>query len=88
LPIIHIYATGGGGYVRIDTHDATVTLPIIGSFPVKVMAAQTKPALNAGAGADIHLFGIDLFAELKLNWIMTEGKTSTEVPLATVGITF
>jgi len=83
-----VYATGGGGYVRLSTADATVTIPGIGSFPVKGMDAQTKPALNAGAGVDLHFGGLELFGELKINWIMTEGKSSSEVPLATVGLTF
>jgi len=89
LPIIHVYATGGAGYVRLTTADATVTIPGLGPFTVHpAIASQNKPALNAGAGVDLHLFGFDIYGELKLNWIMTEGKTSTEVPLATVGLTF
>jgi hypothetical protein len=61
-----------------------IPLPI----SVKAFDTQTKPTLNAGAGVDIKLGPVALFAELKLNFIMTTGKTSSEVPLATVGVTF
>jgi hypothetical protein len=37
---------------------------------------------------DLDLGPITLYGEVKVTWILTEGKTSTEVPLGTVGITF
>ena len=88
LPVIHVYVTGGAGLVDIKMNDATLSLGTIKLATVKAFDTQTKPTLNAGAGVDIKLGPLSLFAELKVNFIMTEGKTSSEVPLATVGLTF
>ncbi len=88
LPVIHVYVTGGGGFVDIKMNDATLSLGTFKVATVKAFDTQTKPTLNAGAGVDLKLGPIALFAELKVNFIMTEGKTSSEVPLATVGLTF
>jgi hypothetical protein len=88
LPVIHVYATGGGGLVNMGVTEAKITFngaPIT-TFPK--MESQTKPSVNAGAGVDISLGGLTLFGEVKVVWIMTEGETSTQVPLATVGLTF
>jgi opacity protein-like surface antigen len=88
LPVIHVYVTGGAGVVDIKMNDATLSLGAFKLATVKAFDTQTKPALNAGAGVDLKLGPIALFAELKVNFIMTTGKTSSEVPLATVGLTF
>jgi opacity protein-like surface antigen len=88
LPVIHVYVTGGAGFVDIKMNDATLSLGTIKLVAVKAFDTQTKPTLNAGAGVDLKLGPIALFAELKVNFIMTSGKTSSEVPLATVGLTF
>ncbi len=88
LPVLHIYVTGGAGFVDMKMNDATLSLGAIKLLSFKAFDTQTKPTLNAGAGVDIKLGPIALFAELKINFIMTEGKTSSEVPLATVGLTF
>jgi hypothetical protein len=69
-------------------NDATLSLGAIKLISFKAFDTQTKPTLNAGAGVDLKLGPIALFAELKVNFIMTSGKTSSEVPLATVGLTF
>jgi len=69
-------------------NDATLSLGTFKLATVKAFDTQTKPTLNAGAGVDIKLGPVALFAELKVNFIMTTGKTSSEVPLATVGLTF
>lgn len=87
LPVIHVYVTGGAGIVDIKMNDATLSLGTIKLATVKAFDTQTKPTLNAGAGVDIRLGPIALYAELKVNFIMTTGKTSSEVPLATVGLT-
>ncbi len=89
LPVIHVYATGGAGYVQLKMNDASLSynglkLP----FAIKAFDTQSKPTLNAGAGVDLKLGPIKLFAELKVNFILTTGKTSSEVPLATIGLTF
>jgi hypothetical protein len=88
LPVLHIYVTGGGGFVDIKMNDASLSLAGHTLLSFKAFDTQTKPTLNAGAGVDLKLGPIALFAELKVNFIMTEGKTSSEVPLATVGLTF
>ena len=88
LPVIHVYVTGGAGFVDIKMNDATLSLGAFKLATVKAFDTQTKPTLNAGAGVDLKLGPIALYAELKLNFIMTTGKTSSEVPLATVGLTF
>ncbi len=88
LPIIHVYLTGGGGLVNMGVTEAKVSFngTPVGSVPA--MKSQTKPSVNAGAGVDISLGGLTLYGEVKIVWIMTEGETSTQVPLATVGLTF
>ena len=89
LPVIHVYATGGAGIVELKMNNASLTyngIPL--PFTIKGFDTQTKPTLNAGAGVDLKFGPVALFAELKVNFIMTTGKTSSEVPLATVGITF
>lgn len=88
LPVIHVYVTGGAGIVDIKMNDASLSLGTIKLLSFKAFDTQTKPTLNAGAGVDIKLGPVALFAELKVNFIMTTGKTSSEVPLATVGLTF
>ena len=89
LPVIHVYATGGVGYVRLSSTDAKLNFnglpPVAVNAPVQT---QSKPSVNAGAGVDLDLGPITLYGEVKVTWILTEGKTSTEVPLGTVGITF
>lgn len=88
LPIIHVYVTGGGGLVRVSVNEAKVTFNNAPVLTIPKMDSQTKPSVNAGAGVDISLGGLTLFGEVKVVWIMTEGETSTQVPLATVGLTF
>ena len=48
--------------------------------------SKTKPSLNVGAGVDFS-FILTAFAEVRYNWILTEGKTTGYIPL-TVGLTF
>jgi len=88
LPVIHIYATGGGGIVRLSVNSATVKRAGVTLVNVSGVEPQTKPSVNIGAGADLSLGGVSLYGELKINWILTEGETSTMVPLATIGLTF
>jgi len=88
LPVVTIYATGGAGLVNLGVADAKVVINGTTAAQVPGIDKQTKPSINAGAGLDIHLGGLTLYGEVKVNWIMTEGETSTQVPLATVGLTF
>jgi opacity protein-like surface antigen len=89
LPIFKIYATGGLGIASVKSTPANLkigTTPV--SFPI--LATQTAWTTNLGAGTDIKLGGLSLFAEIKFNWLfLKEGAgTSTMVPIATAGITF
>ena len=88
LPVVHIYLTGGAGVVQLHMNDASLSFNGLPLTTIKGIPTQTKPTLNAGAGVDFKLGKIALFAELKVNYILTEGKSSSEVPLATVGLTF
>jgi hypothetical protein len=88
LPIVQVYATGGGGFANLSVTDAKVTYNGLPVTSVPGMKGQTKPTANVGAGVEINLGGVTLFGEAKVNWIMTEGETSTQVPLATIGLTF
>ena len=45
------------------------------------MKGETKTAFNVGAGVDLKI-GITLFIEGKYTWIMTEGETSTYIPIS------
>ncbi len=99
LALISGYVTGGAGVVRVDFQEAKVTLN--GNPVVKVPAVkgETKPAVNAGIGADLNLGDLSLFAEIKYVVIFTEGgeiiqgvKVTEEgkitYPFFTIGITF
>jgi len=88
LPVVKVYLTGGAGVVQLTMHDATLSFNGQKITTIAGIPKQTKPTLNAGAGVDFKLGKIALFAELKVNFILTEGKSSSEVPLATVGLTF
>ena len=85
--------------VNVSFSEAKVTLN--GSPVVKVPAVkgETKPAVNAGVGADLDLGDLSLFAEVKYVVIFTQGgeiiqgvKVTEEgkitYPFVTVGITF
>ena len=65
-------------------------LPVPGGDYAKFLALDSKTltTANVGAGVDLTLGGLTLFGELKLNWIFTDEKTSSQVPIGTVGITF
>lgn len=88
LPIISVYLTGGAGVARLSVSEVKVKYNGIPLTTAPAVAAETKPTVNAGAGADINLGGLALFGEVKVTWILTEGQTSALVPLATVGLTF
>jgi len=47
--------------------------------------SQTKTMFNLGAGVDFHL-GITLFVELRYTWILTDGETTTYLPVM-LGVT-
>lgn len=87
IPVVKPYLTGGIGLVQVSSGDLTVRLNgnPVGTFP-KVQG-ETKTAFNAGAGVDLSLGPVTLFAEARYTWIMTEGSTTNYLPIS-VGITF
>ena len=88
LPVVHVYVTGGVGLARLDVSEAKVKFngsPVT-TFPA--VQSQTKSLFDIGAGVDLGLGGVTLYGELKFVFIFTDPKTSNEVPLATVGLTF
>jgi len=95
IPVVHPYVTGGVGLAKLNFETATVLvngakLPVPGGDYAKFLALDSKTltTANVGAGVDLALGGLALFGELKLNWIFTDPKTSSQVPVGTVGITF
>lgn len=95
IPIIHPYVTGGVGLAQLKFQSATILLngqriPVEGGDYAKFLAldSQTKTTANVGAGVDLVLGGLKLYGELKINWIFTDPKTSSQVPIGTIGITF
>ncbi|MEW6509771.1 MAG: hypothetical protein AB1428_02300 [Bacteroidota bacterium] len=88
LPVISVYLTGGGGVARIGITETTVKFngQPVGSIPK--MNDETRALANGGVGTDIKLGGLTLFGEVRITWIFTEGETTSQVPIATVGITF
>jgi hypothetical protein len=88
LPLVSVYAIGGGGLVNLSVSKLTVTYNGSTVQSIPAVASQTKPAVNAGVGADISLGGVTLFGEVKVEWIFTNPNTTTQVPFATIGVTF
>lgn len=86
LPIVTPYMTGGIGLANISVNDATIKMNGIPQGTVAGVKGETKTAFNVGAGVDLKI-GITLFIEGKYTWIMTEGETSTYIPIS-IGITF
>jgi opacity protein-like surface antigen len=87
LPVVSPYLTGGIGLAQLSSGDLTVKYngSPVGNVPK--VDAETKTAVNVGAGVDLKLGGIALFAEAKYTWILTEGDKTGYIPI-TVGITF
>jgi|WetSurMetagenome_2_1015567.scaffolds.fasta_scaffold01629_2 opacity protein-like surface antigen len=86
LPILTPYITGGIGLASIGVGDATVTLNGVPQGNIPGVKGETKTSFNLGAGVDLKV-GITLFIEAKYTWILTEGETSTYIPIS-AGITF
>ncbi|MFN0157417.1 MAG: outer membrane protein [Bacteroidota bacterium] len=84
LPVVTPYVTGGIGLARIGFSDVDVASA--SGSGTATFDSETKTAVNLGAGVDLKL-GVSLFVEARYTWILTEGETSTYIPV-TVGITF
>jgi hypothetical protein len=87
IPVVSPYLTGGIGLAQLSTGDLTVKYngSPVGGF--EKVEGQSKTALNVGAGVDLKLGGVALFAEAKYTWILTQGNATKYIPIS-VGITF
>jgi opacity protein-like surface antigen len=86
LPIVTPYMTGGIGLASVSVNDATIKMNGVPQGTIGGVKGETKTAFNVGAGVDLKI-GITLFLEAKYTWIMTEGETSTYIPIS-LGVTF
>jgi opacity protein-like surface antigen len=87
LPVLSPYLTGGIGLVQRSAGDLTVKnngVPVSG---IPSIGEETGTAVNLGAGIDLKLGGLALFAEARYTWILGQGKSTKYIPLS-VGITF
>ena len=87
IPVVSPYLTGGIGLAQLSSGDLTVKYngASVGGFPK--VEGETKTAVNLGAGVDLKLGGVALFAEVRYTWILTEGGSTRYIPIS-VGITF
>lgn len=87
IPVVSPYLTGGIGLAQLSTGDLTVKYngATVGGFPK--VEGETKTAVNLGAGVDLKLGGVALFAEAKYTWILTQGNSTKYIPIS-IGITF
>ncbi len=86
LPVARPYVSGGAGLAWLSVGEATTS--VAGQPGVTFPASQQngKTTLSLGAGVDLAL-GVTVFLESRYVWILTEGETSTFVPV-TLGVTF
>lgn len=86
LPIVSPYLTGGIGLARISADETKVVFAGQPSTAFSGFSSETKTTFNLGAGVDLNV-GVALYLEAKYTWILTDGETSTYVPV-TLGVTF
>ncbi len=86
LPVVSPYVTGGAGLAWLTLDETTTSIAGVRGRTFPSGSQSAKSTFNLGAGADISI-GIDLFVEVRHVWILTDGETSTYVPV-TVGLTF
>jgi opacity protein-like surface antigen len=87
IPVVSPYLTGGIGLAQLSTGDRTVKLNESPHPGLPEVEGGTKTAVNLGAGVDLNLGGVALFAEAKYTWILTQGSSTKYIPIS-VGITF
>ncbi len=89
IPFFRIYGTGGVGLAALTVDKATLSLNGNPIYTVQPINTQTQFAYNIGAGVDIGSGkGFTLYAEARLNFVTTSPKTTAQVPVGIVGITF
>ncbi len=85
-PIISPYITAGAGIGSISSSDLTVKFQGQNLVTAAAPAAETKAAVNFGAGIDLSIV-VTLYLEAKYTIIFTNGESSSFVPVS-LGITF
>ncbi len=89
IPFFRIYGTGGVGLAALTVDEATIAMSGNPVYTVKPIASQTQFAYNLGAGVDIGSGkSFALYVEVRLNFITTSPKTTAQVPVGIVGLTF
>lgn len=87
IPILSPYLTGGIGLAQRSAGDLTVKNNGTPISAVPSIGDETGTAVNLGAGVDLKLGGVALFAEARYTWILGHEKSTKYIPIA-VGITF
>ncbi len=89
IPFFRVYGTGGVGLAALTVDEATIALNGNPVYTVKPINSQTQFAYNLGAGVDIGSGqGFALYAEVRLNFVTTSPKTTAQVPVGIIGLTF
>jgi opacity protein-like surface antigen len=86
LPVITPYFTGGIGLAWLTRDEVKTSIAGAAGATTPSATQSGCTSFNLGAGVDLSV-GISLFVEAKYVWILTEGETSTYVPV-TIGVTF
>jgi opacity protein-like surface antigen len=87
IPIITPYATGGVGLGWLNRAEITTSINGVQGTKIPSATSSSRTMFHLGAGVDFHFGGVAVYAEAKYAWILTEGETSTYVPV-TIGVTF
>jgi opacity protein-like surface antigen len=86
LPVVRPYLTGGAGLAWLSVEEAKTSIAGVPGRTFPSSRQSGKTCLNLGAGVELSL-GVTLFAEARYVWLLSEGETSTFVPV-TLGVTF
>jgi opacity protein-like surface antigen len=87
IPIVTPYITGGLGLGWLSRNEISTSINGVAGATIPSETSSSKTMVHLGAGVDFHFGGVALYAEAKYAWILTEGETSTYVPV-TIGVTF
>jgi opacity protein-like surface antigen len=88
LPVVQPYITGGIGLGHVKADDVKITFNNVALPAQQLLKEETVMTLNGGAGVDLNFGETSVFAEVKVMAFFLEPKTSTFLPIGTVGITF
>jgi opacity protein-like surface antigen len=87
IPVITPYITGGIGLGWLNRSEITTSINGVAGAKIPSETSSSRTMFHLGAGVDFHFGGVAVFVEAKYAWILTEGETSTYVPV-TIGLTF